>query len=946
MFTKKSTHRYRDSSQTFSYFIEKRRAFNRDELGAHAQEAEDNRKESKRRHKEDAGEVVAKVDAPPDASAEDSRKAAVEDDAAKKREALKAAKEREDLKEDISKATLDKIAAAIGESPEAIRDAMYNYNLTEHDEPNRISSPGKAIIDKIIQAKSEGKLEGVRFVYLGGTNGIRHDLNKLERRTTPDQKKWHEKKSAAFEAILAGKDRFKPATIQALISANEKLIVAYRDTVAANNPADLRTFLTNNESTFCDAAGLFDLALAYQRADDLYQAINGGEKIDPLKNIITLELATDPDEGNCKSKLLFEGVEGTEGKEEVPPTGRGEVDPIPGGRGELRPTPPRGPNDPPPPVPPPAPTPRGPNDIEPDQQEPGGAVIEGKLTPSNSVHAELRVSTFPSDAKVNTLSGRGKINAEKLKIAQEKLQNLDPDTKKRLHFLTPPIFGNEYYGMPQRFRKGNEEGIPEGYFVKIDINKTPSEIIKSLEKAAKQILDQPNINDMTDTERVAEERARKAGIPFKNIRQAYLEDSKSTPRINWNDTRAKPNPPYEWVEPSQEPWVNCATESPAEKAARAAKAEEAKNADADEARRAQERARLGREDAQKKAEAEAKAEDEAEKKRIAEEPAPQEKKDTLNTAVAALEAKIAEFKNPPRSLDLHAHDKFEDDKLKNATIDDEIAQINKLTEKLDKFGTIFDDMSDDTKNILKSVLLMIDQDKSGKPADDDISGKDGNYTLWFNILHPDAQLKKEILNRKNAYVKGGRNYIKDTPLEARDRAAAGATPFKNSREAYAEKGISLGKDANGKEMWNVAKDHEWAGSGPYNYATVETAAPTPPPTPETPPEGKHKIDPADSIKMNGNKITTKEKVDGEIKSVDYTIKSGEKVRAEKVIVIEDTTDKSGKYLCMPLWINSKHIGQLYLGYRNGTLSGIGKSESGFTIEIKGSEIIIEKEETI
>ena len=206
MFTKKSTHPYRDSSRNFSYFLENRRVFGRpDELGAHAQDAEDSRKENERRHKEDKGEVVAKADIPADkpadTSADDARKAAADKKEVKADDTREeAVEDRGDLKEDISKATLDKIAAAIGESPEAIRDAMYNYNLTEHDEPNRISSPGKAIIDKIIQAKNNGKLDGVRFVYLGGTNGIRHDLNKLERRTTPDQKKWHEK----FCKVCAG----------------------------------------------------------------------------------------------------------------------------------------------------------------------------------------------------------------------------------------------------------------------------------------------------------------------------------------------------------------------------------------------------------------------------------------------------------------------------------------------------------------------------------------------------------------------------------------------------------------------------------------------------------------------------------------------------------------------------------------------------------------------
>ncbi len=807
-----------------------------------------------------------------------------------------------------SRKALEKVASVITESPENIEKAFYNYNLAEHDQPNRIEeAESKRIIDKIIAAKKDGRLEGITFIYLGGTNGQRHDLNKLEKtRNRAERKEWHQKKSEAFENILKGKNAIQPIALRAIIAANEPLIKEYQAKVLADNAADIKTFLTANDPVFCDAAGLFDLALAYQRAEDLYEAMNEGNKMDPQKDIITLDLKSgtgSEDLKNCKSKILFTMPEGA----------KGEVVPVPPLKGEVVPTPTPGPNDLPNDHPnelPPStlpeksiegtveengiiiitvemlPTPDGkptshklilvPNipglqplvitqgkienghrTIEIHEKTPDGK--QGKLqficyvTVSPSGRLEPVIINKPPeyqivpDEKVTgvfvlqvakpTMTAEGHVETVKpaeidvayavdidgekykdqIKDAIETMKNLDPETKRRLNILVPPRFGYKDSLQPVMY--------PNGYFyVEIDVRNSTENIKKNLEEAARMIVDESKKYN-TDKEDIAFKEAQAKGIPFKNIRRAYVDDMKGkTQKINWNGVAGSPSAPYEWAEKEQEPWFNYAVETPAENAERMKKNNAAKDNEgevldkSEEARIAEEgKARKAKEEEVKMAEA-----------------SPDEIQ-ALEKVRATCKQKMAAFEST-YGVPMLAQINY-DKPYRASTINEHIEHVNDLNAAIDRFENIFKGLNINTQKFFKSTVLVIDKNEK----DEEITkGVDGNYRIWLDILKSDDQIKKDMNARKKTFVEDKNNKFRnDSPLEAKERASVGGK-FKNSREAFKE----IKKEdrivySKALEGWIPASGHEWANKNPlfsYDYSTQPIApAPVPVPVPRPTP---------------------------------------------------------------------------------------------------------------
>ncbi|MCX6733769.1 MAG: hypothetical protein NTX63_03060 [Candidatus Peregrinibacteria bacterium] len=1029
MFIKRSTHSFQG---TFSYFVSSRIAF--EEMGAHAQEAATAERMERSDNEGKAPEAGAEK-----AGERDKKKEKVSGDAAEGR-----AEHLSDI--ETKRSALEKVANIITESPENIEKAFYNYNLAEHDEANRTPKlEAQRIIDKIIAAKKEGKLKGITFLYLGGTNGQRHDLNKLEKRMASEIKQWHEKKSEAFRNILKGKNTIQPVELRTFIAANEGLIKEYQAKVGAGNAAALKTFLATNNAEFCDAGGLFDLALAYQRADDLYGVMNEGKKIDPLKDVVTLDLRTgagSEDLENCRSKLEFTMLEGATGEvqPQKPAQGKGEVIPTP--------LPVKGPNDLPEDHPeqlPPAPvtfeknftgkidqtgrliltvepmtpaegkpttyeviaTPNIPGnpqlDIAPGKPENGHKTVEvhektpsgpGRLyfrtyvTVDQSGHAELVVVNNPPDKNLkpqdekppefkvvpnekskgtfiievvkSTSVATGhferapapampeakhfndtgideKKYEQQLKDATEVLKGLDIETKKILTHLTPPVFSLMNSLQPKADSNGR-------YFVYIDIRNTPQDIKKNLENAAKMIIEEGRFLYNTPQEDKAADHAREKGMPFKNIRQAYVEDLKNKPKINWNGPAGDPVAPYEWVEKDQKDseWFNYAVETPAETTDRIkknTKEEEVKRRSDDEAKKA-----AADEAAAKKTAIEEDANKEADPEDVSK----------FRTALDAYNVKREAF-NQANGLKLTSHlDAFFDrDKgpYKSADIDEYAARLEGLSNGIDRFGKVFESMSDNTKNILKSVELIIDQeDEDRKDPGKNISrNDDGSYRLWFDIARSEERVKKDVISQKNKFVKG-KKYKEDSPLEAQERATAGDT-FKNAREAFSEKGIRY--DAK-KDAWIPARNRKWAGTLIYDYSTVEipeepivpTPAPDPEPAPNPKPKPKPKPEPApevpyeaantDSIKLVDHTIKTKQKING-INEI------GRYILDNKITVNTDSqriNTPDGKVMALKISTeDNKPIGYVYLD-KTGTMKA--KMESGYAIRIQDKTITVSK----
>lgn len=155
---------------------------------------------------------------------------------------------------------IEKIAKIIGEKPEKLKYwGASEYGFGKYKYEGQTDSEVRAIYEKIAKASKEGKLKGIPLVLLGGTDGTEHNLVKY--------KAWHEKKAEAFKFLLANTGKIAPALIKQKIQDNAKLIQAYI------NSSNKIKFTKQNKDEFLKGQGLFDLALAMQRAQDLAKDI-------------------------------------------------------------------------------------------------------------------------------------------------------------------------------------------------------------------------------------------------------------------------------------------------------------------------------------------------------------------------------------------------------------------------------------------------------------------------------------------------------------------------------------------------------------------------------------------------------------------------------------------------------------------------------------------------
>ena len=107
---------------------------------------------------------------------------------------------------------------------------------------------------------SDGSIKGIKLVFLGGTDSTRHLMkNKSE--------DWHNAKKDAFNKLinLSKANRLAPPNIQAKLtdSATVNLINEY---ISANDP---NKFMKDHSNDFLPGGALFDIALAFQRAEQL-----------------------------------------------------------------------------------------------------------------------------------------------------------------------------------------------------------------------------------------------------------------------------------------------------------------------------------------------------------------------------------------------------------------------------------------------------------------------------------------------------------------------------------------------------------------------------------------------------------------------------------------------------------------------------------------------------
>lgn len=549
---------------------------------------------------------------------------------------------------------------------------------------------------------------------------------------------------------------------------------------------------------------------------------------------------------------------------------------------------------------------------------------------------------------------KDRVNIQK---AKDVVKTLDPETKKRLHFLTPPIFSYTDAGQPQQY--------PEGYRVRINITDPPEKIKKALEYAASRVLE-PRFLSNAPKENNAARTAMAKGIPFKNVRQAYFDDQNSAnKKINWNDQNGKPFPPYAYVEPSQEIWFNCAVEMPAETTARLQKLERERAAKLQAEQQAQK-------EAEEKLLAEQRESQKATEDAIENEEASEQETKDLDNAIANLRAKEKEI-GDAYGIKLIANDEYEKP-YKSKEIEGEATRLNNLTTALDKFKTVFEGLNKGTQNILKLLTLVIDRETSADPT---VEGRNGDYNLWFNILNSEEKIKRDLINRKNDFVKSS-SFKKDTPAEKTERATAKAKgqTFKNCREAYNSRPKEIEYDS-ASEKWVPSAGRNWvAPDATYNYATVSTAtpeppapAPKPPPTrrEETPPspprrepspepprrepaperpaeDSKYVAAPTDTIIYNDGKIITKQMREGKNRLNEFTLTTEDAMPISINVRID--YEPYGNVKCLRLYADTERkypVVDIFLD-KDGVIRE--KHVSPYYVIINGTTVAVKKKKRI
>ncbi|MEK7673094.1 MAG: hypothetical protein AAB373_04375 [Patescibacteria group bacterium] len=255
---------------------------------------------------------------------------------------------------------------------EELKQHVFFYALGEYTNGTSYVSGKhtvKEIIDAIVALKKEGQLKEISFTYFGYTDGSKHYIHKA--------KEWHEEKKEIFERLnLFNPDNFNPPDI---LNGKGAFIKGYID--AVNNDTFIN-FLRDpaNKAAFLPGGGLFDIALNFQRAEDMkMELVDGKLSGDDIIEFNLGQTVESEDERNAGVILRIKGNIPAPSPEPAavaavePPPIRGMLavhpaePPAPVQEPEPAPIPPP-PNDPryamvAPPAPAPAPGPIPPTDI-------------------------------------------------------------------------------------------------------------------------------------------------------------------------------------------------------------------------------------------------------------------------------------------------------------------------------------------------------------------------------------------------------------------------------------------------------------------------------------------------------------------------------------------------------------------------------------------------------
>lgn len=261
------------------------------------------------------------------------------------------------LKEDVrAKQSAKRIAKAINMvgREEEVKDAVLNYDLAKDAEP--IASDKQDIIDAIKKAIAEGKLKAKDIIFYGGTDGTPFLLRKV----LAKKEAWHDSKALAFDQLIGLGERLYPKSARDLRDSKIDMI---REYIAARGRNAKNAVVKKYRDDFLPGGGLFDLALALQRAKHAQKDFTKGTvEFNSLEQEVYLELGNIEYEETQRKSGVWAGEVAEVPKPVPPPEPEPQPEPTP------EPPPPEKLPEPPPPEPkkdePPPPPKKPPEQID------------------------------------------------------------------------------------------------------------------------------------------------------------------------------------------------------------------------------------------------------------------------------------------------------------------------------------------------------------------------------------------------------------------------------------------------------------------------------------------------------------------------------------------------------------------------------------------------------
>ena len=169
-----------------------------------------------------------------------------------------------DLKKHQETIIYSHIADQLETTPEALIKTIKYYALGKSTAKTDLNSNQKALVSKILELKKSGQLKGFNINIVGSCDATSHKLvHPLD---------WHQAKVQKLQELttLIAAKRIKPSKV--FNKLKQKLIEKYYKVVSTKDDKKIKKFLSKYHRHFLSSKGIFNLTLAFERAQD-YQEI-------------------------------------------------------------------------------------------------------------------------------------------------------------------------------------------------------------------------------------------------------------------------------------------------------------------------------------------------------------------------------------------------------------------------------------------------------------------------------------------------------------------------------------------------------------------------------------------------------------------------------------------------------------------------------------------------